>query len=523
MLRAVLYARVSDESQVDTWSLDAQRHEFNDLCRQKNWQTSSIYSEEGVSAHTDSIDKRPQFKRLLDDSKKHIFDVVVVHSLDRWSRNLRVTLESFKQLADSGMAFVSITENIDYSTPEGKLFIAMLGAFAQYFSDSLSKHTCKGLNERALNGLPNGDIPFGYKRQGPDKLGSKNGCVQIIPEEAEAVKQIFKMYASGGHSLASIAGWLNSKELRTHNKHNLLDGAGNIVKGPRPFSLYSVRWLLHNPFFTGKVNYRGELHPGIHQSIIDESLFNQVQERLKQSRGKSRSLSPSYRTYLLKGIVRCIFCGYPLWCETNSRGYTLYREKRGTRSGANCPVGEKSIRCDTIDDQVNEIISSLALDSSWKDKIVAKISSQSQYDLILKEKKSLNDRLRRLSRTYVDGLIEEGEYDLQKKLLQDRINTLVIPEIDATLNAGALLENLGVIWANATMEEKHKLLTIMLDAVYVDLLTSRRVVGILPKPTFYPLFETLKQRPESRVTLFKPDDETDYHHTMVGMVETGEG
>ena len=63
----------------------------------------------------------------------------MVHSLDRWSRNLRVTLDTFKRLADHKVAFVSITENIDYSTPEGRLFIAMIGAFAQYFSDSLSK------------------------------------------------------------------------------------------------------------------------------------------------------------------------------------------------------------------------------------------------------------------------------------------------------------------------------------------------------------------------------------------------
>ena len=141
----------------------------------------------------------------------------------------------------------------------------------------------------------------------------------------------------------------------------------------------------------------------------------------------------------------------------------------------------------------------------------------------MKERKNVNDRLRRLSRTYIDGLLEDGEYETQKKLLEERLNTLVIPEMDATLNAGALLENLGVIWAKATMEEKHKLLAIMMDAIYIDLLTTHRVVGILPKPTFYSLFETLKQKPDSKVTIFKPDDDTDYHHAMVGLVETGEG
>jgi hypothetical protein len=50
-------------------------------------------------------------------------------------------------------------------------------------------------------------------------------------------------------------------------------------------------------------------------------------------------------------------------------------------------------------------------------------------------------------------LIEDGEYNLQKKLIQDKLNTLVILEMDATLSAGALLENLGMIWANATIED----------------------------------------------------------------------
>ena len=95
---------------------------------------TSVYSEEGISAHSDSIEKRPQLRRLLDDGRRGDFDVVLVHSLDRWSRNLRVTLETFKLLADNRIAFVSVTENIDYSSPEGRLFIAMLGAFAQYYS-----------------------------------------------------------------------------------------------------------------------------------------------------------------------------------------------------------------------------------------------------------------------------------------------------------------------------------------------------------------------------------------------------
>ena len=70
-----------------------------------------------------------------------MFDVVVAHTLDRFSRNLLVTLESFRTLSEHRVFFVCVKQDIDYSTPEGRLFMVMLGAFAQYFSDNLSAHT----------------------------------------------------------------------------------------------------------------------------------------------------------------------------------------------------------------------------------------------------------------------------------------------------------------------------------------------------------------------------------------------
>jgi len=524
-MRAILYARVSTEEQLEGWSIPAQVREFEIHCQQKGWQNTGVYTDGGKSARSDTIEKRLQFRRLLRDCEKGTFDIIVVHSLDRWSRNLRVTLESFKQLADQGIAFSSITENIDYSTPEGRLFIAMLGAFAQYFSDSLAKHTSKGMKERVMNGLPNGDIPFGYRRHNKDDPAEKEGHVYLVPEEAEALIKVFHYYAGGNWSLAHLATWLNEQGFRTRNKHKLTGGTDKLITGPQPFSLYSVRWLLHNPFFTGKVSYHGQIYDGQHKPIIDEALFNQVQQKFRQAKNRSRSVSPAFRLYLLKGIIRCIYCGYPLWCETSAKGYALYREKRGSRGETICPVCEKSISCRIIDEQMNEIIESLALEPSWKASIMAKISAFSEQDRILKERKRITDKLHRLSKTYVDGLVEEGEYNLQRKLLQSNLETLVVPEADAAMKAGELIENLGNIWESATLEEKHKLLTTMLDAVYVDLLTSGRIVGLLPKPAFYRLFESLKRKPDAKVIIFNPQEKENALEStgrVLGLVETGE-
>jgi len=73
---------------------------------------------------------------------------------------------------------------------------------------------------------------------------------------------------------------------------------------------------------------------------------------------------------------------------------------------------------------------SLALDPAWKERIIAKISAISEYDQILKERRRVSDKLRRLTKAYIDGLIEEGEYEIQRRLLQDNLEALVSPEID---------------------------------------------------------------------------------------------
>jgi site-specific DNA recombinase len=99
---------------------------------------------------------------MLEDASKHQFDVVVVHTLDRWARNLRVSLKAVRILEQNNVGLVSITENLDWSTPEGRLTAHMLGGIAQFYSESLGKHVSKSLSQRAFEGKHTGGIPFGY-------------------------------------------------------------------------------------------------------------------------------------------------------------------------------------------------------------------------------------------------------------------------------------------------------------------------------------------------------------------------
>ena len=247
---------------------------------------------------------------MLSDLKQDHFDVVVVHGLDRWSRNLAVTLQTFKEMGDHKVAFASVGENIDYSTPEGRLFIAMIGAFAQYFSDNLSKHSSKGMKERAIKGYHLGGIPFGYVKCECCEAG-----VHPEEQEASAVTGLFEMYATGSYTLAKLANWMNEQGFRTRNTKTLTDALGNETTGPRNFTIYSIRGILHNSFFAGQVAHGKELHQGRHKAIISQGLFDTVEQQLRKSRVQRHTSAPRYRTYMLKGLLRCVWCGLPVWSK----------------------------------------------------------------------------------------------------------------------------------------------------------------------------------------------------------------
>ena len=88
-MRAALYARVSSEEQVEGYSIDAQRRAFETLCQGRDWIPYHEYIEEGKSARTENINKRPEFKEMIGDAIAEKFDVLVVHKLDRFSEILK--------------------------------------------------------------------------------------------------------------------------------------------------------------------------------------------------------------------------------------------------------------------------------------------------------------------------------------------------------------------------------------------------------------------------------------------------
>ena len=315
-MRAVGYIRVSDASQVEGYSLDAQKRLFYELCKSRGWEVVRVYREEGKSAHADAISKRPVFRQLLDDAASHSFDVVVVHTLDRWSRNMKVSFEALTILGNNNVGLVSISEQLDWATPQGRLSANMLGAIAQFYSESLGTHVKKGLDQRAHEGKHTGGIPFGYEScwirgEKDEKTLRCNpehpAGIHVHSTEGSTVTELFKRYASGSTTLSQLALWMNEQGFRTRNMHKLPGPDGTLSAEPRLFTTASIRGILHNPFYTGKVKYNDELFPGTHEPLVSQEIFDTVQVTLKKNSGRSETLRPRpAREYLLKGIVRCL-------------------------------------------------------------------------------------------------------------------------------------------------------------------------------------------------------------------------
>ena len=271
---------------------------------------------------------------------------------------------------------------------------------------------------------------------------------------------------------------------------------------PRLFTTATVRGILHNPFYCGDIKHNGDVLPGVHEPVVSKEVFDLVQSTLRKKNVRSTTFKAHpEREYLLKGMVRCAYCLMPMWAQTYKNGNRYYREHRNTRGHLECPAHGGSISCEKADEQVGALIEAIELGPRWLEEVLALVSLHDEAGRVEKERKQVKGKLRRLGKAYIDGMVPDEKYNRQRRALQDRLDSLVVPEATAAEEAGNLIRNLPQLWLKANLSERRRLLLTMLDAVYVDHRVDKAVVAVSPKPPFKPVFRVATTRAGSGVVL----------------------
>lgn len=198
-MAVALYARVSTTKQADKdLSIPDQLRQMRDWCMRNGHAIAKEYIEPGASA-TD--DRRPEFQQMISDAslKPSPYEVIVVHSLSRFFRDMIEFALYERRLNKSGCKVVSITQ-ITSDDSAGQMARQIFSMFDEYQSKETGKHTLRALQENARQGFFNGSKPpFGYKTEELDLPAAKGKKKRLVIDETEAptVRRIFELYDRG--------------------------------------------------------------------------------------------------------------------------------------------------------------------------------------------------------------------------------------------------------------------------------------------------------------------------------------
>ena len=203
-LRVAAYCRVSTEQEEQQNSYQVQIAYYTDLInRKKEWSLVGIFADEGISGT--QTKKRTEFNRMIRMCKNKKIDLVITKSISRFARNTVDCLEYVRQLKNLGIGVIFEKENINTLTMTSEFMIALYGSFAQAESESISKNVSWG-KEKAYR---EGKVQFQYQNLLGYRKGT-DGKPEIVPEEAETIKLIYKLFLDG-YSMTNIKKALENK------------------------------------------------------------------------------------------------------------------------------------------------------------------------------------------------------------------------------------------------------------------------------------------------------------------------
>ncbi len=280
-VNVVIYARFSSHAQNEQ-SIEGQLKVCYEYARRNNYTVVGEYIDRGMTGRND---QRPDFQRMLEDSKKKQFKYVLVYQLDRFARNRYDSAKNKAKLKKNGVRVLSARENIS-DDASGILMEAVLEGMAEYYSAELAQKVSRGMALCAEKCLyTGGPAPaLGYKVN-PDKTFA------IDEDSAAVVQMIFRMYADG-YTVKEITDYLNARKI--------------VSSRGSAFNKNSLHHLLTNKRYIGIYTYKGKETPGGMPRIISDQLFYEVQEKMKE-KAKAPARARAKEEFIL---TTRLFCGH---------------------------------------------------------------------------------------------------------------------------------------------------------------------------------------------------------------------
>ena len=405
--KVAIYVRVSTTNQAEEgYSIDEQKDKLISYCDIKDWNIYEIYTDGGFSG---SNTERPALEQLIRNAERKKFDTVLVYKLDRLSRSQKDTLFLIEDVfIKNGIEFLSLQENFDTSTPFGKAMIGLLSVFAQLEREQIKERMQLGKLGRAKAGksMMWGRTSYGYDYQ------KETGSLTINPAQSLVVKYIFERYLAG-RSITKLRDDLNEKYPKEIS-----------------WNYRAVRGILSNPVYCGYNQYKGQLFPGDHESIISEDVYKRTQEELKirqRTAAEKTNPRPFQAKYMLSGLAQCGYCGAPLkllmgMVRKDGTRFIRYEcHQRHPRKTKGVTVYNNNVKCDSgfyekdaLENYVLTEISKLQDDTGYLDKIFSGDNAETiDRESYKKQIEELSKKLSRLNDLYIDDRITLEE--LQSK------------------------------------------------------------------------------------------------------------
>lgn len=325
-MRAAIYARFSTDRQSETSIADQER-----VCRARasslGLDVVALHSDQAISGAT-PVERRRGGAEMLTSAQRRTFDVLIVESLDRLSRDSVDQTTTVRLLEHAGVRVIAADGRYDSATGARKMMLGMQGIVSEAYVDAIRDKTHRGLAGQLKRGFHAGGVPFGYRSIASSERkrdGSPVGYrLEIVPEQAEVVREIFARYGAG-ESCQRIAADLNARGVRgprggTWSVSGIY-GSPSQRAGLLQNELYigrqvwnRSRWVKHP--ITG-VRERQErpqadwiIHARPDLRIIDDATWRATRARMGAKReAGGRAGRGGFPTTLFGGILRCGRCG----------------------------------------------------------------------------------------------------------------------------------------------------------------------------------------------------------------------